>query len=328
MLSALPLCRSRSLITKHKIHNFPQFFKYYPKIKMKKITSILVFILSITLVQTQQTQAQTATGQTSTVPSIPGDPEKKVTVAIADLNQKLKKAAMRKVPGAELIDATNNVTAGSYDIGWKKGKIGGRLTFNEIREGKYEFVRNGTEVAEKEIPMIIPANVTNLLTSIIPKAKALVWISREFADGRMEYETYFTLDEKAFFFKYDVLRKERNIIITSKTGSIVEYLDDAAFTNLLNLPSPNSVNTATDKINNYIKNQNYEVNRTLFAITAQLPERRSSKVNSVRQGRLDMEITADLVVKDTEKGKRLLFGYQQSNPDKISEKAIVVVATK
>ncbi len=293
---------------------------------MKKITSILVFILSIALVQTSQ--AQTVTGQTSTVPSVPGDAEKKVTVAIADLNQKLKAAAMRKVPGAELIDATNNVTAGTYEIGWKKGNIGGRLAFNQIREGKYQFVKNGTEVADKEIPSIIPANVINLLTSIIPKAKPVNWISREFADGRMEYETYFTMEEKDFFFKYDVLRKERNIEIHSKTGSIVEFIDDAAFTSLLNLSSPNAVNTATDKINNYIKNQNYEVSRTLFVINAQLPERRSSKVSSMRQGRMDMEVTADLKVKDTEKGKRLLFGYQQSNPDKISEKAIVVAATK
>ncbi len=295
---------------------------------MKKITSILVFILSIALVQTQQMQAQTVTGQTSTVPSVPGAAEKKVTVAIADLNQKLKKAAMRKVPGAELIDATNNITAGTYEIGWKKGNIGGRLTFNEIREGKYQLVRNATEVADKEIPSIIPANVTNLLTSIIPKAKPVNWISREFADGRMEYETYFTMEDRDFFFKYDVLRRERNIIITSKTGSIVEFIDDAAFTNLLNLSSSNAVNTATDKINNYIKSQNYEVSRTLFAITAQLPERRSSKVTSMRQGRMDMDVTADLKVKDTEQGKRLLFGYKQSNPDKISEKAIVVVATK
>lgn len=295
---------------------------------MKKITSILVFILSIALVQTQQMQAQTVTGQTSTVPSVPGAAEKKVAVAIADLNQKLKKAAMRKVPGAELIDATNNITAGTYEIGWKKGNIGGRLTFNEIREGKYQLVRNATEVADKEIPSIIPANVTNLLTSIIPKAKPVNWISREFADGRMEYETYFTMEDRDFFFKYDVLRRERNIIITSKTGSIVEFIDDAAFTNLLNLSSSNAVNTATDKINNYIKSQNYEVSRTLFAITAQLPERRSSKVTSMRQGRMDMDVTADLKVKDTEQGKRLLFGYKQSNPDKISEKAIVVVATK
>ncbi len=295
---------------------------------MKKITSILVFILSVALVQTPQAQAQTVTGQTSTVPSVPGDAEKKVTVAISDLNQKLKKAAMRKVPGAELIDATNNVTAGTYEIGWKKGNIGGRLTYDEIREGKYELVRNATEVADKEIPSIIPANVISLLTSIIPKAKPVNWISREFANGRMEYETYFTMEEKDFFFKYDVLRRERNIIIHSKTGSIVEYVDDAAFTNLLNLSSSNAINNATDKINNYIKNQNYEVSRTLFVINAQLPDRRSSKSSSMRQGSMDMEVTADLNVKDTEKGKRLLFGYKQSNPDKISEKAIVVAATK
>ena len=291
---------------------------------MKKITSILVFILGVALVQVPQMQAQTATGQTSTVPSATGASEKKVTVAIADLNGKLKKAAMKKVPGAELIDATNNVTAQSYEVGWKKGNLGGRLTFNEIREGKYQFVRNATEVAEKEIPMIIPANVTNLLASIIPKAKTYVWISREFADGRMEYQTDFTLEDKAFFFKYDVLREDRNIVITSKTGSIVEYIDDAAFTKLLNLPSPNIVATATDKINNYIKSQNYEVSRTLFAINAQLPERESSKKSSTKQGKMEMEVTADLKVKDTEKGKRLLFGCKQVNSDKISERAIEV----
>ena len=295
---------------------------------MKKITSILVFILSIALVQTQQMQAQTATGQTSTVPSALGAAEKIVTVAIADLNQKLKKAAMRKVPGAELIDATNNVTAGSYDVGWKKGNIGGRLTFNEIREGKYQFVRNGTEVAEKEIPMIIPASVTSLLTSIIPRAKPLNWISREFADGRMEYETYFTMEEKDFFFKYNVLRDDKNIVIHSKTGSIVEYIDDAAFTSLLNLSSSNAVSNATNKINDYIKNQNYEVSRTLFVINAQLPENRSSKSSNMKQGKMDMEVTADLKVKDTEKGKRLLFGYKSTNSERVTEKAIVVVATK
>ena len=176
--------------------------------------------------------------------------------------------------------------------------------------------------------MIIPASVTNLLTSIIPKAKPVNWISREFANGRMEYETYFTMEEKDFFFKYDVLRNDKSIVIHSKTGSIVEFIDDAAFTSLLNLPSPNAVNNATNKINDYIKNQNYEVSRTLFAITAQLPEKPTSKVNSMKQGKMEMEVTADLKVKDTEKGKRLIFGYNLANSEKVSEKAIIVVATK
>lgn len=318
------MCRSKSIITNNKILSIKKITNQI-KIKMKKITSILVFALSVALVQVPtQMQAQTPTGQTSTVPSAPGAEEKKVTVAITDLNEKLRMAAMKRVPGAKLIDATNNVTAQSYEIGWIKGNVGGRLTYNQIREGKYKFVRNATEVAEKEIPMIIPSNVTNLLTSIIPKAKTYVWISREFADGRMEYQTDFTLDEKAFFFKYDVLRKQRKITITSKTGSIVEYIDDAAFTNLLNLSSPNAVNMATDKINGYIKNQNYDVSRTMFAINAQLPEKRSSKSSNMKQGKIDMEITADLKVKETEKGKRLLFGYKSTNADKVTERAIEV----
>ncbi len=240
-------------------------------------------------------------------------------VEIARLNAKLKFAAMQKLAtqqlqGARLTEAKYNPAKKHYQISWIRGNFGGRIHFDEMQPSVFTYVQNATEVAEREIPLIIPANVRGILKKIVPKSVTYQWLRREFPNGRKYYATDFLVDSVNFFFSYDVIGSEKNIIIRAKNNSLIEFIEDETFTKLLVLTTPTAVINASDRVDAYIKAQNYDATKVNYAVYAKIAKNSLSKLKDDKYGEINLEVTADV------KGKgRLVFHYKQATPETITE---------
>ena len=242
-----------------------------------------------------------------------------VDVDIAKLNPKLMLAATQKLAtqqlqGARLTEAKFNALKKHYQISWIKGNFGGRIHFDEDKPNVFTYVQNATEVAENEIPLIIPADVRGLLKKIIPKAVTYQWLRRETANMHKYYTTDFLIDGVNFYFGYNVLGVNKHITIKAKNSSIIEFIEDETFTKLLVLTTPTAVINASDKVDAYIKAQNYDVTKVMYTIHAQIAKKPTSTMNDEKYGNINLDVVADV------KGKgRLTFHYKQATPETITE---------
>lgn len=242
-----------------------------------------------------------------------------VDVEISNLNAKLKMVAMQKLAsqqlqGARLTEAKYNVSKKHYQISWIKGNFGGRIHFEEATPNVFTYVQNATEVAENQIPLIIPADVRVILKKIIPKAVTYQWLRRDFANGHKNYSTDFLIDGTDFHFSYNVFGKEKNITIKAKTNSLINFVEDEAFAKILGLATSTAVINSSDKVDAYIRAQNYDATRVLYVVHAQIAKNPKSKADDEKFGEINLNVTADI------KGKgRLVFHYKQATPDTITE---------
>ncbi len=242
-----------------------------------------------------------------------------VDVEIPKLNAKLKVTALQKLAsqqiiGARLTEAKHNLAKKHYQISWIKGNFGGRIHFDETKPNVFTYVQNATEVAENEIPLIIPADVRTLLKKIIPKAVTYQWLRRDLANGHKNYSTDFLIDGTDFHFGYNVFGVEKHITIRAKSSSVIEFIEDETFTKILVLTTPTAVINASDKIDAYIKAQNYDATKVLYTVHAKIAKKPTSKLNDEKYGEINLNVTADV------KGKgRLVFHYKQATPETITE---------
>ena len=240
-------------------------------------------------------------------------------VEISKLNAKLKLAATQKLAtqqlqGARLTEAKHNLSKNHYQISWIKGNFGGRIHFDEAKPGVFTYVQNATEVAENEIPLIIPADVRGILKKIIPKAVTYQWLRRELANGHKNYSTDFLIDGVNFYFAYNVFGAEKHITIRAKSASLIEFIEDETFTKILILTTPTAVINASDKIDAYIKSKGYDVTKVQYAVHAQIAKKPTSQMNDEKYGDINLNVTADV------KGHgRLVFHYKQATPETITE---------
>lgn len=242
-----------------------------------------------------------------------------VDVEISKLNAKLKLTAIQKLAsqqlqGARLTEAKHNLARKHYQISWIKGNFGGRIHFDETKPNVFTYVQNATEVAENQIPLIIPADVRGLLKKIIPKVVTYQWLRRDLANGHKNYLTDFLIDGVDFHFGYNVAGIEKNITIKAKNNSLIEFIEDETFTKILILTTPTAVINASDKIDAYIKAQNYDATKVMYVVHAQIAKKPTSKLNDEKYGEINLNVTADV------KGKgRLVFHYKQATPETITE---------
>lgn len=242
-----------------------------------------------------------------------------VDVEIPKLNAKLKVTAIQKLAsqqiiGARLTEAKHNLAKKHYQISWIKGNFGGRIHFDETKPNVFTYVQNATEVAENEIPLIIPADVRTLLKKVIPKAVTYQWLRRDLANGHKNYSTDFLIDGVDFHFGYNVFGVEKHITIRAKSSSLIEFIEDETFTKILILTTPTAVINASDKIDAYIKAKNYDATKVQYTVHAQIAKKPTSKLNDEKYGEINLNVTADV------KGKgRLVFHYKQATPETITE---------
>ena len=242
-----------------------------------------------------------------------------VDVEISKLNAKLKLAATQKLAvqqlqGARLTEAKHNLSKKHYQISWIKGNFGGRIHFDELKPGVFTYVQNATEVAENEIPLIIPADVRGLLKKIIPKAVTYQWLRRDLANGHKNYSSDFLIDGVNFYFGYNVFGTDKHITIRAKNSSLIEFIEDETFTKILILTTPTAVINASDKVDAYIKSKNYEATKVQYVVQAQIAKKPTSQMNDEKYGEINLNVTADV------KGKgRVVFHYKQATPETITE---------